>query len=89
MKKDIKEKDRLEMIIEFYEAPDEALFNQKTLCAVLGCASQFVERHRRVGIGVPYIKIGSMVRYKKADILNYIESQKKAQKSIIEEGKYE
>jgi hypothetical protein len=69
-------KPRLELISEFYGAPPEALFPQETLCAVLGCSSALAERNRWAGSGVPFIKLNRSVRYKKADILQWIDQQK-------------
>lgn len=68
-------KNRLEILKEFYEAPEQTLFNQETLCAVLDCSFALAERNRWAGIGVPFIKIGAFVRYRKHDILVYLEKQ--------------
>jgi len=65
-------KSRIDLISEFYAAPEEALFNQMVLCAVLDCSKQLLERNRWAGGGVPFIKIGNAVRYRKSDILKYI-----------------
>jgi hypothetical protein len=70
---------RLEIITEFYAAPPETLFPQSTLCAVLNCSTALAERHRWAGRGVPYIKIGRNVRYRKIAILNWLETQKTCQ----------
>ncbi|HHF7372720.1 DNA-binding protein [Legionella bozemanae] len=66
---------RLQLINEFESAPDFTLFNQNTLAAVLDCSVQLLERNRWAGQGVPYIKIGRTVRYRKLDILNYLQQQ--------------
>lgn len=66
---------RLQLINEFESAPDSTLFNQNTLAAVLDCSTQLLERNRWAGQGVPYIKIGRTVRYRKLDILNYLQHQ--------------
>lgn len=52
---------------------DFTLFNQNTLAAVLDCSVQLLERNRWAGQGVPYIKIGRTVRYRKLDTLNYLQ----------------
>lgn len=69
------EKNRIALLAEFYSAPNEALFDQNTLCAVLNCSTALAERNRWVGTGVPYLKIGAFVRYKKSDILSYLDQQ--------------
>lgn len=67
---------RIDLINEFEIAPESTLFDQKTLAAVLDCSTQLLERNRWAGLGVPYIKIGRTVRYRKQDILNFLQQQK-------------
>ena len=67
------EKTRLEILNEFYAAPIDSLFPQSTLCAVLDCSEALAERNRWNGSGVPFVKIGRSVRYKKHDILAYLD----------------
>ena len=50
------EQTRLELIHEFYAAPDQALFSQKTLCAVLDCSEALAERKRWQGGWIPIVK---------------------------------
>ncbi|ABQ56120.1 hypothetical protein LPC_2194 [Legionella pneumophila str. Corby] len=66
---------RIQLINEFESAPESTLFNQNTLAAVLDCSVQLLERNRWAGQGVPYLKIGRTVRYRKSDILNYLQQQ--------------
>ncbi|CAM2896210.1 Uncharacterised protein [Legionella pneumophila] len=66
---------RLQLINQFESAPESTLFNQNTLAAVLDCSVQLLERNRWAGQGVPYLKIGRTVRYRKSDILNYLQQQ--------------
>ena len=37
---------RIELLKEFYDAPEETLFNQEMLAAVLDCSKQLLERNR-------------------------------------------
>lgn len=67
---------RLQLINEFESAPSTMLFNQITLAAILDCSTQLLERNRWAGQGVPYLKIGRKVLYRKQDILNYLQQQK-------------
>jgi hypothetical protein len=67
---------RLTLINEFESAPESTLFDQTTLAAVLDCSTQLLERNRWAGQGVPYIKIGRTVRYRKQDILHFLLQQK-------------
>ncbi|KTD63883.1 MerR family transcriptional regulator [Legionella spiritensis] len=67
---------RIDLINEFEIAPQSTLFDQKTLAAVLDCSTHLLERNRWAGQGVPYIKIGRTVRYRKEDILTFLQQQR-------------
>lgn len=64
---------RLDLITEYEQAPDPALFAQETVAAILGCSLATIERDRWLGAGIPFIKIGRMVRYRKSDIRSWLE----------------
>lgn len=76
---------RLQLLNEFESAPNSALFNQQTLAAVLDCSTQLLERNRWEGKGVPYLKIGRKVLYRKNDILSFLQQQK-IYRSTCDEG---
>ena len=76
---------RLELLLEFEEAPDNTLFTQETLCAMLSCSEGSAERDRNLGRGVPFYKIGRLVRYKKMDILDYLNQKHAQQKTTPKE----
>lgn len=63
----LKKPSRLHLLNEFESA---ALFNQQIIAAVLSCSTQLLERNRWAGGGVPYLKIGRKVLYRKSDVLN-------------------
>jgi excisionase family DNA binding protein len=67
---------RLEMITEYELAPDSALFSQETVAAILNCSLATLERDRWIGSGIPFVKIGRMVRYRKKDIHDWLEKHK-------------
>jgi len=67
---------RLQLINEFEYAPNSMLFKQNTLAAILDCSTQLLERNRWAGEGVPYLKIGRKVLYRKSDVLEFIQQQK-------------
>ncbi|HAT1847950.1 TPA: helix-turn-helix domain-containing protein [Legionella pneumophila] len=67
---------RLQLINEFESAPDSMLFNQNTLAAILDCSTQLLERNRWAGEGVPYLKIGGKVLYRKSDVIEFLQQQK-------------
>jgi hypothetical protein len=63
---------RNELLREFYDAPDQALFSQESVSAVRGCSIALSERDRLTGRGPPYLKLGRLVKYRKADVLEWI-----------------
>lgn len=76
---------RVQLLNEFESAPDSTLFNQQTVAAVLNCSTQLLERNRWAGTGVPYIKIGRKVLYRKSEVLYFLQQQK-VYRSTSEEG---
>lgn len=67
---------RLQLINEFDSAPSTTLFSQNTLAAVLHCSTQLLERNRWAGEGIPFLKIGRKVLYRKSDVLEFLQQQK-------------
>lgn len=51
----------------------EELYTTKQVADVLGFAPKTLSNQRILGTGLPFIKIGNAVRYKKSDIETYIE----------------
>lgn len=76
---------RLQLINEFDAASNSTLFNQNTLAAILNCSTQLLERNRWAGEGVPYIKMGRKVLYKKSDVLDFLQ-QLKTYRSTSDQG---
>lgn len=66
---------RLHLLNEFESAPNSTLFNQNTIAAVLNCSVQLLERNRWAGTGVPYIKMGRKVLYRKSEVLDFLQRQ--------------
>jgi len=77
--------DRITSINEFNGAPDTALFNQITIAHVRDCSKATMERDRWAGGGIPFIKIGRAVKYRKADVLAWLE-QNQTQNSTSEKA---
>ncbi len=63
---------RLHLIEEFDRASMDALFTQKTVAALRNCSLATIERDRWAGTGVPFLKIGRSVRYRKSDIVDWL-----------------
>src|SRR5271170_679373 len=68
------EKSRLELIKEYQLATEETLFSQVTVAALRYCSLATIERDRWAGIGVPFVKMGRLVRYRKLDIRDWLQS---------------
>ncbi len=64
--------DRVDLMREFSQAPEDALFKQTTVAAWLGCSVSKLERDRWKKAGIPFQRVGPMfVRYRKSDVLAY------------------
>lgn len=70
---------RVSLIKEFALAPEVALFSQVTVAAIRDCSLATIERDRWAGTGIPFVKIGRAVRYRKADICAWLEMHKSVQ----------
>lgn len=64
---------RTEALAEFYSAPETSLFNQIVIAYVRDCSTATMERDRWAGGGIPFIKIGRAVKYRKTDVLGWLE----------------
>lgn len=64
---------RLTLLHEYEQAPESAYFSQETVAAIRNCSRATVERDRWAGTGVPFVKMGRLVRYRKADILAWLQ----------------
>lgn len=78
---------RLDLITEYEQAPDSALFSQIMVAALLDCSLATIERDRWAGTGIPFVKIGRLVRYRKSDIKEWLNKHKSVNStSQVEEG---
>lgn len=62
--------------------PDE-LLNQSKVAKILGVTEKFLEARRCRGGGVPYIRVGRLVRYKKSDVDAWIDSRRVSSTSEV------
>lgn len=58
----------------FWGSPDEALFFQPEIAQVLRKSEPWLERARSYGGGPKFLKLGRSVRYRKSDVLAWINS---------------
>jgi hypothetical protein len=75
---------RMELIREYEIAPDWMLFSQETVAAIRDCSLATLERDRWIGIGIPFIKMGRLVRYRKSDIRMWLEGHRSIQSTSME-----
>lgn len=75
---------RIDLIKEYELAPEWVLFSQETLAAIRDCSLATLERDRWVGTGVPFIKMGRLVRYRKSDIRAWLERHHSVQSTSME-----
>ncbi|MEQ1544695.1 hypothetical protein [Methyloglobulus sp.] len=66
------EDNRTKSLQDFYSAPDESLYGQTVIADVIDCSKAKLERDRWAGTGIPFIKIGRQVKYRKGDVLNWL-----------------
>jgi hypothetical protein len=59
-----------------YIDPD-TLLNQSQVARLLGTTTKFMESRRCKGGGVPFIRVGRLVRYRPSDVRDWIESQRR------------
>ena len=81
---DKKRKTRLALLEEFEAAPPSALFTQSTIAALRCCSTGNIERDSWLGSGVPLIRTGHSIRYRKADYLAW-EKQHQPVRSTLRE----
>lgn len=74
---------RIDLIQEYERAPDWALFSQETIAAIRACSLKTLERDRWIGIGVPFIKMGRLVRYRKSDVRAWLEKHHAIQSTSV------
>jgi len=58
----------------FWQAPQEAYFDQRTVAPVTGRSIKTLECDRWRKSGIPFRKIGGKVLYQKKDIVEWLES---------------
>ena len=59
----------------------EALLDQASVARLLGATEKFLEARRVRGGGPPFVKVGRLCRYRRADVLAWIESRRCASTS--------
>ncbi len=61
--------------------PALVLLNQEQLSELLGCSSRTLERHRLEGTGIPFVRLGRLVRYRLLDVRQHLERHRRTSTS--------
>ena len=62
------------------------LITEQKAAKMLGCSVHKMQRDRRIGSPIPFVKIGRSVKYKESDVLEYIERQSFSSTSEYDRG---
>ena len=57
--------------------PALVLLDQTRLAKLLGCSARTLERQRLEGTGIPFCRVGRLVRYRLLDVSEYLEAQRR------------
>ena len=66
--------------------PALVLLDQDRLAELLGCSARTLERQRLEGTGIPFCRIGRLVRYRLLDVSEYLETQRRTSTSDNGDG---
>lgn len=62
----------------FWASPLESLHDADSVAAALSISRTTLDINRMRSIGIPFIKIGRIVRYKKSDVLAFLDENRHA-----------
>jgi predicted DNA-binding transcriptional regulator AlpA len=79
-------KNAADLRAEFWAAPSEALLDRKTAAAGLGYTVSWLEWAATYGSGPVLTKLGRSVRYRKSDVLAWLEANSRRIRSTAELG---
>jgi Helix-turn-helix domain len=62
----------------------ETLLTQNDYAELRRCSIRTIQRERARGTGCAFIRIGKLIRYKKADILQFVEAHRRGGATCFE-----
>ena len=62
---------------------NEKLLTSREVAQMLGLSVAWCEYHRWKGDGIPFLKLGRVVRYREVDVLAWIESHPKRRNTTM------
>lgn len=51
----------------------ERLYNEQELAHIIGRSLASIRRDRLFGLGVPYVRIGKLIRYRPSDVRQFLD----------------
>lgn len=60
--------EKLQLLEEYSAKPLTAYLSEREVAVVLGCSPRKLQKDRGQGTGIPYIKQGRAVRYRKSSV---------------------
>ena len=61
---------------EIFTKLNDAALDEHQVSGAIKVSKALLRKHRRLGIGIPYVKIGHSVRYLVSDVQKYLEQQR-------------
>jgi hypothetical protein len=74
--------DRTIAVNQFWSSHDDSLHPQAALVAITDLSDAYFERGRWAGFGPRFLKIGRRVRYRKRDVMDWLENRETAQEKL-------
>jgi hypothetical protein len=65
-----------DIVRQFWEAHDETRFDSTVIAAVRGCSVAKLDYEGWRGTGIPYFKDSAHRRYRKKDVVKYLDAQR-------------
>lgn len=67
-----------EAVTEFWSSPPQSLHKTETIAEVIQVTMAKLERDRWLKAGIPYVRHGRQVRYRRIDVENYLHAHTEA-----------
>lgn len=58
------------LVAQFHACHPDSLHSEIVVAAVIGCSVEKLQRDRWRGTGLPFVRFGRLVRYRKSDVLS-------------------
>lgn len=58
------------LVAQFHACHPDSLHSERVIAAVIDCSVEKLQRDRWRGTGLPFVRFGRLVRYRKRDVVN-------------------